>query len=202
MPNHCENKLYIRGPKDDLKTFQHFSRGFGWNWASPFDEEQEPDYDNHCELDLFKFIKPDNHAPRDYTAYGYGWCIDNHGTKWGCYDIDIHGGPYPSDDNLKPWDLIYSFQTAWSPFNEYVFKTICKQFINLDFLLKFYEGGCDFCGYYLYEDGEFDFNEQTITDNIPIAFPDIDDEDYDDKEDAYSNLESQFNIAWMSGEVY
>lgn len=203
MPNNCENKLYIRGPKEDLAKFRHFARGFGWLWTNSFDEA-EPNYDNHCELDLYKFIKPHNHAPTDFNDYGYDWCVENHGTKWGCYDINVHGGPYPSDDNRKPWDLIYVFTTAWSPFNERVFETMCREFINLDFLLKYYEGGCDLCGYYLWQDGDLTVSNETITENLPIPFPakTYDVEDYNEKTDEYCHLEALFNEAWMNGEIY
>ena len=62
MPNHCGNKLIIRGSVDDRRHFLDTTR-------------------DKAELDLNKIIPTDD----SYQYHVMLW-----GTKWGCYDSHVH----------------------------------------------------------------------------------------------------------------
>ena len=54
----------------------------------------------------------------------YDWCHENWGTKWGCYDFEIHDG-------------IITYTTAWSPIDELILKKMSQDFP--DIILSFEE---------------------------------------------------------------
>lgn len=184
MPNYCDNALYIRGPRDELQRFKEFSGGYGFKWTNNIEilDDKPPPF---VDLDLYRFIKPDNNCPMNYNDYGYDWCINNHGTKWGCFDVRVY------TDQMRSGILDYHFTTAWSPFNRAVFDKMIELFPKLEFLYKYYEGGCDFCGRYW---SKGDDQEHSISSFLP-EFPD---EDIDGQEDDWYEMESRFNTEWMS----
>ena len=54
----------------------------------------------------------------------YDWCHENWGTKWGCYDFEIHDG-------------IITYTTAWCPVDELILKKMSQDFP--DIILSFEE---------------------------------------------------------------
>jgi hypothetical protein len=187
MPNYCENSLYIRGTRDELQRFKEFAGGYGFQWLNniPSIDDKPPPF---VDLDLYRFIKPNDDCPMSYNDYGYDWCRTHHGTKWGCFDVRMY------TDQMHSGLLDYHFTTAWCPFNRGVFSKMQELFPKLEFLLKYYEGGCDFCGRYW---NTSDDEDHYITTFLP-DFPNDDDPDYNKQEESWYEMESSFNTEWMS----
>ena len=53
-------------------------------------------------------------APSDKPNW-YDWCLENWGTKWGCYDFGID-------------DEVISFTSAWSPIGDNIIRMFAKDF--------------------------------------------------------------------------
>jgi hypothetical protein len=134
LPNHCENDLRVTGPKDELKRFKKFAKGIN-PWAEDRKEEL---------LSCHKIIPAPKEAIKDYGKVGYRWCIDNWGTKWGCYETDLQE---------QDRELFYAFQSAWSPPLP-VIKKMGEMFPKLNFDLRYFEAGMGFNGMYRIEKGK------------------------------------------------
>jgi len=133
MPNYCNNRLILKGHSFELDKF------FNDNYEN---EEQ-------C-LSFNKLVR----LPEEEKDNWYDWQSTNWGTKW-----DSGYPTYKKEANI----LIYEFDTAWSPPNEW-FKSIYKKY-NIDMLLLYYEPGCNFSGCYEKSDNEFneiDFDTNEI----------------------------------------
>ena len=134
MPNHCYNELKVLGPEDAISKFKETARGFNpWNTANP---------EILC---CAKFIPPPQIAIDDYDRIGYAWCIRRWDTKWGCYDVEL------SID--EPTELLYIFDSAWSPPSSVVIE-MGRLFSELKFELYFEEPGDDFEGDLVIENGK------------------------------------------------
>ena len=73
------------------------------------------------------------------TAEGwYVWRTQSWGTKWNLR----HGETYLTEN---PGELVYDFDTAWSP-PEGIVNHLREQYPELEFRLEFAEGGNDFWG--------------------------------------------------------
>lgn len=134
MPNWATNTLRISGPKTLLKRFREKAVGRS-PWAGDNEEEM---------LCCNSFVPAPNKAIDDYSNVGYSWCIKNWGTKWGCCDIAL---------TERPRSLIYDFNSAWSPPLPVVLE-MSKQFPQLKFSLRYYEGGMAFQGLFRCQGGE------------------------------------------------
>ena len=160
MPNHCSSDLSIRGPKEKRDEFA--------KWL----EEIEPlgrdicrallPYPKHFadrdeEAKVFSFFNRDETITKEqreaarqafiakygndrdgYNSGGYEWCNQMWGTKWGIYDVEFtphaRGG------------AMLTFESAWSPPGEDVFRALSKKFPDLTFELNYYERGAGSCG--------------------------------------------------------
>ena len=73
----------------------------------------------------------------------YDWSIENWGTKWDAYDIDVAE---------SPGELIYVFDTAWST-PAPVIQAMANRFPDLAIEHRFFDEGHGFWGIYTYEGG-------------------------------------------------
>ena len=140
MPNHCGGRLTITGTKKDMESFRRAALGV-WPWGRKIDD---PD-DNCRELMLCNFVPPPIAAINDYQKIGYSWCSNVLGTKWGCYDIHVE---------ILPESLVYTFDTAWSPFEPSVLEAMSVRFPDLHFVYTYDEPGCQVDGEYTAFAGE------------------------------------------------
>ena len=69
----------------------------------------------------------------------YHWCIQNWGTKWDAYSLEI-------DDTDLPHGFEVTFETAWSPPEE-VCHAIREQYDDLSISWFYDEPGCEVAGY-------------------------------------------------------
>jgi hypothetical protein len=129
MPNWCTNSLSVSAKKsDDLMRFLEKVSGTNENG-------EKVDF-------TFATLVP---QPQDEEDW-YNWNINNWGTKW-----DV-GDSYISIDDEK-LNAYISFDTAWSPPVEWLEKVI-PMFPELNFRLKYFEGGVGFAGVLEGEEGE------------------------------------------------
>ena len=69
----------------------------------------------------------------------YNWRVQNWGTKWDCYSLEI-------DECDMPHGFEVNFETAWSPPEE-IHTAICEQFDDLSISWCYDEPGCEVAGY-------------------------------------------------------
>jgi hypothetical protein len=69
----------------------------------------------------------------------YNWRVQNWGTKWDCYTLEI-------DDSDLPHGFEVTFETAWSPPEE-VCHAIREQYPNVSISWFYDEPGCEIAGY-------------------------------------------------------
>ena len=90
MPNWCYNTIQVDGDRPELEKFIEKASFAG-------DEETSESF---C-LSFKKF------KPYPNGEWSHGWCAENWGTKWDACD------PYLEDGGGQ--DIMYSFNSAWSP---------------------------------------------------------------------------------------
>ena len=69
----------------------------------------------------------------------YNWRVQNWGTKWDCYSLEI-------DECDMPHGFEVNFETAWAPPEE-IHTAICEQFDDLSISWFYDEPGCEVAGY-------------------------------------------------------
>ena len=69
----------------------------------------------------------------------YNWRVQNWGTKWDCYSLEI-------DECDMPHGFEVNYETAWSPPEE-IHTAICEQFDDLSISWFYDEPGCEVAGY-------------------------------------------------------
>ena len=69
----------------------------------------------------------------------YNWRVQNWGTKWDCYTLEI-------EDSDMPHGFEVTFETAWSPPEE-VCSAIREQYPNVSISWFYDEPGCEIAGY-------------------------------------------------------
>jgi hypothetical protein len=143
VPNHCGCRLIVTGPAADVAKFREQAKGPGPAWDGGAGDDVR-------ELDLNQFVpipkKILNAKKKDesdaYNSGGYEWVCNNWGTKWGCYDIEVNDNGEVGDNS----SLVYTFHTAWGPFNDNVLVIMSEMFPRLKFILKYGEQGAGFYG--------------------------------------------------------
>ena len=153
MPNWCDCDLTVTGPAETLAAFrEHVQETRDVPHKGPFSADKLIPYPN-------EFAKADEAArlyneevesgkrPRDpirpfgpkdgFNFGGYDWCVKHWGTKWGLCDCTLKTGP--------DGELLYSFQTAWSPPRP-VIAEAAAVFPALTFDLRYFERGAEFQG--------------------------------------------------------
>ena len=133
MPNWCENTLKISGELNKLENFYLENRNY--------------DNEKYEELDFFKSVpRPEDILEVDLSLQDrysnpnnwYDWNINNLGTKW-----NVSDAYYTKNENEN--EIIYEFDTAWSPPTSWLEKTANK-YPNLIFKLKYCEQSMGFAG--------------------------------------------------------
>ncbi len=172
MPNHCENTLIVRGTPSRVRDFcrDHYQQPSDWDSGSCVEHKTLLDFGKsvpHPAVgDRQEWASPSNSG-------WYEWQIAHWGTKWNAYDIsprdfptvltEIEGSLSP---NRKEVHMKYHFTTAWSPPTNWV-QSMCGEYPDLTFTLRFMETGCDFMGWQRCEDGiETDLEHYTISESI------------------------------------
>lgn len=141
MPNDCQNKLIIKGTKEQLQQFLD-------TYVSTIDTEQYLDFNKIIpepltpeECDPKCVIAPgeDRHLAfnDDRTWFDwYEWHVKYWGTKWNSYSNTI---------SLIDTELEIYFETAWCPPIP-IIKKLFKLHPELEFRFIYYEYGCQFGG--------------------------------------------------------
>jgi hypothetical protein len=140
MPNWCNNTLRVTG---DAEALNRFATNITNEDGSiqilknliPFPVELEGE-------DILD--KDGNAIGQAFTDEGYHWCLRNWGTKWG--DCETELSAYP------PGELVYTFQTAWSPAIEGL-ERISMMFPTLTFQTDWVEEGMQSIGAASFENG-------------------------------------------------
>ena len=168
MPNHCHNRVtfYSDDTTSILKLHNIFKKGLAnddnTDTGSVFGEFiPEPDWTKvplaESELKEYSFsnargevgelpvFSDEPYKGLHFASTGmqddrwYNWRVQNWGTKWDCYSLEI-------DDCDMPHGFEVNFETAWSPPEE-VCNAIREQYDDLS-LSRFYdEPGCEIAGY-------------------------------------------------------
>lgn len=136
MPNHVYNTISVSGKPEDVKQFFAIAKSTHTitytDWSIPSTEKVLVSEEESRDFSFRAFIKPPEEEYSDYfTPAGglvqnwYHWNVDNWGTKWDAYEVEI------TDDFV-------SFTTAWNPPMP-VFEAIIKQFPELDFEFRYEE---------------------------------------------------------------
>jgi len=149
MPNWVMCDLVVTGPRKELDEFKDFIKGtneegdekvFDFNKVIPYPEEfKQPDLDT------------------GFNNGGYEWCCKNWGTKWNTSDADL---------NERDDELIYTFDTAWSPPNPVIHK-LGDLFPKLNFNLTYTEPGDGF-------KGELDIRQGKVYNDVASDYEDDD----------------------------
>ena len=168
MPNHCHNrvtfysddttailklhKIFSKGLKNDDNVdtgsvFGHFIPEPDWT-KIPLNENtlQEYSWDKpRGELGELPVMSDDPFKGLHFASTGkqddrwYNWRVQNWGTKWDCYSLEI-------DECDMPHGFEVNFETAWSPPEE-VCTAIREQFDDLSLSWFYDEPGCEVAGY-------------------------------------------------------
>lgn len=173
MPNWCENKLYINGPKQEIKKILSFNtedRVFSFEWFDKCPDILEEitmnnittiknmiksfrKYNNYDGLHISKQMK--QYLITKYGYYNdYDWKCAMWGTKWDCAD--------PVLINQLPTSLEYSFQTAWNA-PENLIKTASVKYPNCEFTCYYFEPGMFFHGMFVYNNGQLIDNSESLS---------------------------------------
>jgi len=169
MPNHCHNrvtfysddttailklhKIFLSGIENDdnsetRKTvFGQFIPEPDWT-KTPLAESdvQEYSFSNpRGEVGELPVMSDDKMRGLIFPSTGvnddrwYNWRVQNWGTKWDCYTLEI-------DDTDMPHGFEVNFETAWSPPEEVCY-AIREQFDDLSISWFYDEPGCEIAGY-------------------------------------------------------
>ncbi len=140
MPNWCLNELIITGSKPDLDAFKQQAIGY-----SPWFNEEERNSRNPDPLNFHSlFPIPDEIMKIGYHEAGYDWERAHWGCKWGACHAEMV--------DLTDQQLLYQFDTAWTPPEPFV-EAVSRRYPKLKFYLHYEEGGEDFEGESVFENG-------------------------------------------------
>jgi hypothetical protein len=139
MPNHVENDLLIQGSIEDVKkVLEHIKTNdslFDFNTLIPYPSE-------FANADELKWGS-------GFSSGGYEWCIENWGTKWNAYEVNISNLPPSKRIQAK---VLISFCTAWAPPRP-IIEELALQFPTIDIKINYYEMVQAFQGQLVYKKG-------------------------------------------------
>ena len=167
IPNWCENKLVVTGPREELAKFATMGRG-----KSSFLEDSGEEVSLSCNsfVPMPKELEgtqspPDETKPNLIKKYGadnwYDWHLRNWGSKWDLSNVTINTNIFhvnPKGNNKKVRRLMYGFDTAWSPPEPFIAK-VGEMFPQLKFKLEYWESGMAFSGVFIVKNGQIIKNE-------------------------------------------
>ena len=144
MPNHCHNRVtFYSDNKPELiqKLYEIFKSEEVFTQFIP-----EPDWKTtpNEKGELATKKDPDDMMPPQFPDgkvddRWYNWRIQNWGTKWDCYEVDI-------DDSELEYGFQVTFDTAWSPPEEICY-AIKEQFDEVSVSWFYDEPGMEVAGY-------------------------------------------------------
>lgn len=152
MPNWCQNKLNVSGPKKELARFARENKKRGKSLSfekllptpdalSETTSPKKRSGDSQEDMRLYMLELTGQAAPSDW----YTWRVQKWGTKW---DVG-EGLRFERTEE----GLLYDFDTAWSPPLAWV-EAASKAYPALKFDIKYCECGNDFSGRIVFEGGE------------------------------------------------
>lgn len=150
MPNHCENDLYINGPKDQVDALLSLIGAdkeqpeFNFEVLIPYPAEFAQRDADARSLSREDFLEKYGDNRDGFNSGGYEWRLEHWGTKWGAYDVARrdYGG------------VCLSFQTAWSPAPR-VIEEMHRKFPALSLSLEYFECGMGFSGGVRFDSEEY-----------------------------------------------
>ena len=157
MPNWCLNCLEVSVSSADnihiLNNFIEFNNSdeseLDFNKLIPIPDELEGTNTNQEKnQDLINKYGYDN---------WYDWNINNWGTKWNACEVD-------SNKNNE-MEIIYNFQTAWSPPVPWC-TTLFDKYPELNIKLEYEEPAMNFGGYLSFENGNFSNAEYELSAHV------------------------------------
>jgi len=145
MPNWCENRMVVKGKREEVDRFLSKARGEGEDKDSP--------------VSLAKLVP----IPKELLdGESYYWRIANWGSKWDLCECAIMSRKdYKNGLSMVEVD----YQTAWSPICEGLCK-ISGLFPQLEFYHKYIEEGIGFAGYQNFRAGKM-LDELSLTEAEP-----------------------------------
>lgn len=156
MPNWCQNKLTVTGPKAMLDKFIADAKAKGNKKKGieatelSLDKLYPTPSDN--EIKNTKQLLPPNATVEQKMLASlfaksqpdwYSWRVTNWGTKW---DVTAYVA------KREPKKIVYEFDSAWAPPEE-AFKKISNDYPDLKFALNYREDGMGFRGKTVIYDG-------------------------------------------------
>ena len=151
MPNWCSNVLTVTGKPADLLEFKLYAEGHGIFWSGEDEIATDEDREKYFScMDFSQFVRPTAteldlpYSQHDLEIDGYHWQCQNWGTKWNACSADISQDIGKHEDGI--FELIYTFDTAWSPISQKLLDAMTGAFRCLEFVYQFSEGGMTFVG--------------------------------------------------------
>ena len=149
MPNHCDNDLYVRGPKAAVTALlaQYVTPDgeLDCNAVLPYPAEYAA---QDAAARAWMVATPAERdalgpCPKDgFNSGGYEWCCTNWGTKWGTYSASppLEQVALPGHRRVK-----LNFLSAWGPPLPVV-EALARLCPEVNLTLRYYECGMAFKG--------------------------------------------------------
>jgi hypothetical protein len=157
MPNWCNNRLSVSGPKADVLTF--IEKAKSADSVLSFESLVPPKYDDPDYQDA---KEAHVEGTTDHPTFNwYRWQKDHWGTKW---DVNPDEVSLDTNESFDGNDLeaVYEFATAWCAPTEF-YEAITAMFPTLTFDAYGWEPGCSVWFQYFGSDGEsMESNSETI----------------------------------------
>jgi hypothetical protein len=160
MPNHCDNTIYVHGPKAivDEVIAKHFADTGELNCESVIPYPKEYKLADEVSRNWNERAKTDKtlnwkDRPTDgFNSGGYEWCVANWGTKWGTYD--------GNGLNRTTRGFNAGFMSAWSPPTPAV-TALAAKYPTIKIQMKSYEAGMGYKVNATWENGELCGEDET-----------------------------------------
>tara|TARA_R100000458_G_scaffold34080_1_gene31389 strand:+ start:104 stop:760 length:657 start_codon:yes stop_codon:yes gene_type:complete len=184
MPNWCYNTLVVRGK--DKKTIDNFVstvNAHPQHWKPSemelqFNDLPDPTYKEKLAFCATVPLPPEAET-ETYSKFGYDWQIKHWGTKWGACEVSVHR------EEKHPDEVVYSFETAWSPPEEWV-RATAEKYPDLRFSLYYTEEANSYAGHQQWQGSKRismrDFNHSDLWDFVQSNLD-------EDEQKEYKNLE-------------
>ena len=130
MPNHCINQMVVSGDEESLKAFVERAKG----------EEEALDLNSFVPMpvEIRNMASPDldeesvkKLAAKHGRYARQNWIMENWGTKWGCYYVNV--------GEIEDGSVEFRFCTAWCTFRDTVLIAMSASYPTLYFEHDFAE---------------------------------------------------------------